>query len=85
MLNYNNLTNHQLFKLISAENVSIINFIYDKYAAAIYGHILQQIKSPEKAEDILCKTFLSCFQTKPRTQSKNATVFMYLLCTANKL
>jgi hypothetical protein len=61
MVNYCELTNDELTKLIAVKDRGLMSFIYDKYAPAIYGLILRRVQVGKQADDILCKTFIDFF------------------------
>ncbi|MGI8634446.1 MAG: hypothetical protein ACR2KZ_03485, partial [Segetibacter sp.] len=61
MLNYNDLTDEELYRLIADNNLEVVEFVYDKYSPAIYGIILRKVKIRRVADDILTKTFTAFF------------------------
>jgi hypothetical protein len=65
MVDYSELTRDELYKLIEVKHRGVLLFLYNKYAPAIYGVILRQVDNRHDADDILCKTFVMCFRTRP--------------------
>ena len=81
MVNYGILTNEELFKLIARKDRGVFEFIYDKYAAAVYGTIVREIKLTKHADDILLQTFTDCFNLKFPFNAYT-TIFRYLQNTS---
>ncbi len=78
MLNYNDLTDEELYRLIADKNREVVEFVYDKYSPAIYGIILQKVKLRRVADDILTKTFIAFFNSQLHLSSSPITIFMRL-------
>lgn len=68
----------QITKEAGSSNESVIlSQLYDKYAGAIYGRILQVVKQKEIAEKILEKVFIKAFKEPPA--NVNLTPFTNLI------
>jgi hypothetical protein len=65
-MNYDQLSEGALLKLIEDKDRSAAKFIYDKYAAAIYGVILKKSKHKTGCDEVLLKTFVSFYEGKHR-------------------
>ncbi len=79
MLNYNDLTDEELYRLIADNNLEVVEFVYDKYSPAIYGIILQKVKLRRVADDILTKTFIAFFKGPLQlSSSPPVSIFMRL-------
>ena len=73
----------QLINQINSEATSfdkeVLSELYDKYAPAVYGRIMQVVKQKEIAEKILEKVFIKAF-TKPENNTQtHLTPFTALL------
>jgi hypothetical protein len=66
---------------IDAESVSVL---YDKYAPALYGRIIQVVKQKEIAEKILEKVFINALVDKSIKQPTHLTQFTSLLNHSRK-
>ncbi len=78
ILNYNDLTDEELYRLIADKNLEAVEFVYDQYSPAIYGIILQKVKLRKVANDILTKTFMSFFKGQLHLSSSPISIFMSL-------
>ncbi len=78
MLNYNNLTEEALFKLMVDKDPAVLKYIYDKYSPGIYGVILQKTKFRKYTDEILVKTFISFFQAKSYKSFSPNSIFINL-------
>ena len=61
----------------SAPESALLSHLYDKYAGALYGRILQVVKQKDIAENILEKVFIKAFN-EPRA-NVNLTPFTHLI------
>ena len=59
MTDYSDLREEELYRLIAEKDMNVVEYVYDKYSPAIFGLILQKIKSKEVAKKILVDTFVS--------------------------
>ncbi len=84
MLNYNDLTDEELYRLIADKNQEAFEFVYDKYSPAIYGIILPKVKLTKLANDILTKTFIAFFKGQLHFSSYPISIFMSLHNGADK-
>jgi hypothetical protein len=64
-----------------AESVSAL---YDKYAPALYGRIIQVVKEKEIAEKVLEKVFINALVDKTVKQPDHITLFTSLLNHSRK-
>ncbi|GEO12104.1 hypothetical protein SAE01_46000 [Segetibacter aerophilus] len=78
MLNYSELTNKELFKLIADKDQQVVEYIYDKYAASLYSIILQKTNLKKDADLILTNTFITLFKDESRKCCLQNTVFTKL-------
>jgi len=70
---------NQISKEATSSEAEVLSALYDKYAPAVYGRIMQVIKQKEIAEKILEKVFIKAL-TKPELSSKtHLTPFTALL------
>ncbi len=76
MYNYSDMSNKELFKLITDKDIGGIEFIYDKYSPAIYGVILQKVATRQEANDILYDTFVTGIKGLS-SSSLSTTIFVY--------
>lgn len=72
----------------SAKNLtkdeSTVSALYDKYAPALYGRIIQVVKQKEIAEKILLRVFINAVVDKNISQSQHITLFTSLLNHSRK-
>ena len=58
--------------------------VYDKYAPALYGRIIQVVKQKEIAEKILERVFINALVDKNVKQSNHITLFTSLINHSRK-
>ena len=66
------------------EDVESVSALYDKYAPALYGRIIQVVKQKEIAEKVLEKVFIDALVDKNIKQPDHLTLFTALLNHSRK-
>lgn len=61
-----------------------VSALYDKYAPALYGRIIQVVKQKEIAEKILERVFINALVDKNVSQPEHITLFTSLLNHSRK-
>jgi len=56
------ISEHELLQLLIAGNPLAKKLLYERYAAPLYGIMLQIVGDPVKANDLIIKLFSYCFQ-----------------------
>jgi RNA polymerase sigma factor (sigma-70 family) len=70
-----------LVELVKTRDQEAISRLYDTYAPALNGVILRILKSPEKAEIVLEKTFLKIIENI-HSYKNNVSLFTWMFCLA---
>jgi hypothetical protein len=78
MVDYCELTDAEMTALMAVKDKGLIGFIYDKYAPAIYGLILQKIRYKPTADDMLCKSFFDFCEISSSSTFSFKSIFMRL-------
>lgn len=68
----------------ATQDMESISALYDKYAPALYGRIIQVVKQKEIAEKILEKVFINALVDKNVKQHEHLTLFTSLLNHSRK-
>ena len=66
------------------EDTNSFSELYDKYAPALYGRIIQVVKQKEMAEKILERVFINALVDKNVKQSNHVSLFTSLINHSRK-
>jgi RNA polymerase sigma-70 factor (ECF subfamily) len=64
---------------LQARDEKALSFLYDKYAAALYGVALKIVKREELAEDVLQETFIKIWSAFSQYDSSKGRLFTWML------
>ena len=70
---------NQISSEITSPDAQELSDLYDKYAPAVYGRILQVVKQKEIADKILEKVFIKAFDNSKFNTRKHVTPLTALL------
>lgn len=59
--------------------------LYDKYAAALYGHIYKQVNNKKMAEEILQQTFLKIWHNLPARVTLKNHLLIWMMNVARNI
>ncbi len=79
------LTDGHLVLLLQKKDEKALNFLYDKYAAGIYGLILRQVNNERIAAQILSRTFLKIWQECHSYDCLKQNLFPWIFGIAGKI
>ncbi|MGK2861199.1 MAG: RNA polymerase sigma factor [Chitinophagaceae bacterium] len=75
----------ELITLLKKKDVQTYNYLYDTYAGALYGVVLQIINDCETASGVLQKTFVFIFQKIDSYEKTNERLFTMMLKFARNM
>jgi len=81
---YQDLSDAQLLKLISGQEISAYEALYDRYASQIYGTIQRIVQNAGIADQLVQETFWQIWQSAP-TYQEHGTVPAWIFRIARNL
>ena len=79
------ITENELITLLSRKEPAAINYLYDKYSAALYGIILRIVGIEEIAEELLQDAFVKICLHISSYDSRKGKLFTWMLNIARNL
>ncbi|MGZ5245449.1 MAG: RNA polymerase sigma factor [Bacteroidia bacterium] len=73
------LAEEEIVALLKGRDARGMRYLYDKYAAALYGVIYRIIPAPEVAEEVLQETFIKIWQNFNAYDSNKGRLYTWLL------
>lgn len=68
-----------IIRLLQAKNQKAMEYIYNKYGAALYGVILRIVQSEETAEDVFQEALVKVWKNADRYDGSKGRLFTWLL------
>ena len=78
-------TEQELVALLKAQDESSYSYLYDHYAGALYGVVLQIIADQELANDVLQEVFVNIWRKIQSYDSNKGRLFTWMLNIARNL
>lgn len=72
-------TDAELLQALQAHDESAFSFLYDHYAKALYGVIVQIIPEPALAEDVLQEVFVKIWQSIRTYDAQKGRLYTWML------
>jgi RNA polymerase sigma factor (sigma-70 family) len=69
----------KLLKMLTAGDVSAIEYLYDHYASSIYGFIINNINDEKISEEILIETLYKTWKSFPEFDSSKNRFFSWMI------
>lgn len=82
---YRFTTDRQLARHLFEQDRSAFHYLYDKYAAGLYGLILGRVPDEAIARDLLVKVFVRVWQDIDLYNPDTHRIFTWLLVITNKM
>lgn len=73
---------NELVILLKANDKTAFEYLYDNYAAGLYGIILRIVKDDDKADDVMQDSFIKIWKNIASYDASKGTLFTWLLNVA---
>ncbi len=72
-------TDEHIISLLDEQDKKAISFLYDRYAATLYGIVLRIVRLESLAEDTVQETFVKAWRNRKSYDVSKGTLFTWLL------
>ncbi len=82
---FTDLNEEKLIVLLYQKDIAAFEYVYDKYAASIYGHLKLDAANAEQAEQALMDVFVLFWNKLDTKPNLNMGLFIYLYRLSTKI